>query len=338
MAAENTQTLTRQDFVSDQDVRWCPGCGDYAILSQVQKLFPTLGIPKENFLIVSGIGCSSRFPYYMDTYGFHTIHGRAPALATGAKLANPDLSVWVITGDGDSMSIGGNHFIHVLRRNIDMNILMFNNQIYGLTKGQYSPTSELGKVTKSTPMGSLDYPFNPPQLALGASGTFIARTIDREQKHMGPILEEAHNHKGTSFVEIYQNCNIFNDGAFSELTEKETKAETQLVLEQGKPMIFGANNDKGLVLEGSNFKIVKLGKEYSADDILRHDKEDKNLAMLLSEITYNPELPVPIGILYQESKPTYDEMMTKQIQEAKKLIGPGDLEKLFFGTNSWIVD
>ena len=219
-----------------------------------------------------------------------------------------------------------------------MNILMFNNQIYGLTKGQYSPTSELGKVTKSTPMGSLDYPFNPPQLALGASGTFIARTIDREQKHMGPILEEAHNHKGTSFVEIYQNCNIFNDGAFSELTEKETKAETQLVLEQGKPMIFGANNDKGLVLEGSNFKIVKLGKEYSADDILRHDKEDKNLAMLLSEITYNPELPVPIGILYQESKPTYDEMMTNQIQEAKKSIGFGDLEKLFFGTNSWIVD
>jgi 2-oxoglutarate ferredoxin oxidoreductase subunit beta len=274
----------------------------------------------------------------MDTYGFHTIHGRAPALATGAKLANPDLSVWVITGDGDSMSIGGNHLIHVLRRNIDMNILMFNNRIYGLTKGQYSPTSELGKVTKSTPMGSLDYPFNPPQLALGASGTFIARTIDREQKHMGPILEEAHNHKGTSFVEIYQNCNIFNDGAFSELTEKETKAETQLVLEQGKPMIFGANNDKGLILDGSNFKVVKLGNDYNADDILKHNKEDKNLAMLLSEITYDPELPVPMGILYQESKPTYDEMMTNQIQEARKSKGPGDLEKLFFGTNSWIVD
>jgi len=338
MATENTQTLTRQDFVSDQDVRWCPGCGDYAILSQVQKLFPTLGIPKENFLIISGIGCSSRFPYYMDTYGFHSIHGRAPALASGAKIANPDLSVWVVTGDGDSMSIGGNHFIHVLRRNIDMNILLFNNRIYGLTKGQYSPTSEVGKITKSTPMGSLDYPFNPPQLALGASGTFIARTIDREQKHMGPILEEAHKHKGTSFVEIYQNCNIFNDGAFSDLTEKETKAETQLVLEQGEPMIFGAEKNKGLILDGSNFKVVKLGSDYNADDILKHDKEDKNLAMLLSEITYNPELPVPIGILYQETKSTYDEMMTNQIEEAKQKNESADLEKLFFGTNSWIVD
>ena len=338
MATENTQTLTRQDFVSDQDVRWCPGCGDYAILSQVQKLFPTLGIPKENFLIISGIGCSSRFPYYMDTYGFHSIHGRAPALASGAKIANPDLSVWVATGDGDAMSIGGNHFIHVLRRNIDMNILMFNNRIYGLTKGQYSPTSEVGKITKSTPMGSLDYPFNPPQLALGASGTFIARTIDREQKHMGPILEEAHKHKGTSFVEIYQNCNIFNDGAFSDLTEKETKAETQLVLEQGEPMIFGAEKNKGLILDGSNFKVVKLGSDYNADDILKHDKEDKNLAMLLSEITYNPELPVPIGILYQETKSTYDDMMTNQIEEAKQKNESADLEKLFFGTNSWIVD
>jgi len=338
MAIENTQTLTRQDFVSDQDVRWCPGCGDYAILSQVQKLFPTLGISKEKFLLISGIGCSSRFPYYMDTYGFHSIHGRAPALATGAKIANPDLSVWVVTGDGDAMSIGGNHFIHVLRRNIDMNILMFNNRIYGLTKGQYSPTSEVGKITKSTPMGSLDYPFNPPQLALGASGTFIARTIDREQKHMGPILEEAHKHKGTSFVEIYQNCNIFNDGAFSDLTEKETKAETQLVLEQGKPMIFGAENNKGLILDGSNFKVVKLGSDYNADDILKHDKEDKNLAMLLSEITYNPDLPVPIGILYQETKSTYDDMMTNQIEEAKQKNESADLEKLFFGTNSWVVD
>ncbi len=338
MAIENTQTLTRQDFVSDQDVRWCPGCGDYAILSQVQKLFPTLGIAKEKFLIISGIGCSSRFPYYMDTYGFHSIHGRAPALASGAKIANPDLSVWVVTGDGDAMSIGGNHFIHVLRRNIDMNILLFNNRIYGLTKGQYSPTSEVGKITKSTPMGSLDYPFNPPQLALGASGTFIARTIDREQKHMGPILEEAHKHKGTSFVEIYQNCNIFNDGAFSDLTEKETKSETQLVLEQGEPMIFGAEKNKGLILDGSNFKVVKLGSDYNADDILKHDKEDKNLAMLLSEITYNPELPVPIGILYQETKSTYDDMMTNQIEEAKQKNESADLEKLFFGTNSWIVD
>ena len=337
MTVKDLQTLTRQDFVTDQDVRWCPGCGDYAILAQAQKVFPDLGIPKEKFLIVSGIGCSSRFPYYMDTFGFHSIHGRAPAIATGAKLSNPDLQVWVVTGDGDAMSIGGNHFIHVLRRNIDLNILMFNNQIYGLTKGQYSPTSELGKVTKSTPMGSLDYPFNPPQLALGANGTFIARTIDREQKHLGSILMEASKHNGTSFIEIYQNCNIFNDGAFAALTEKETKSETQLSLEHGKPMIFGATKDKGLILDGSNFKIVKLGKEYSPDDILIHDKEDKNLAMLLSEITYIPELPVPIGILYQEDKPTYEQMMAEQIQEAIQSKGKGDLQKTLLGNNSWEV-
>ena len=335
MSSTDTQTLKRQDFVSDQDVRWCPGCGDYAILAQIQKIFPTFGIPKENFLVVSGIGCSSRFPYYMDTFGFHSIHGRAPALASGAKLANPDLSVWVVTGDGDSMSIGGNHFIHVLRRNIDMNILMFNNRIYGLTKGQYSPTSELGKVTKSTPMGSLDYPFNPPQLALGASGTFIARTIDREQKHMSTIFQAANDHCGTSFIEIYQNCNIFNDGAFSDLTEKITKNEIQLVLEHGKPMVFGVDKDKGLILDGSNFKVVKLGKNYSLDDVLIHNMRDKNLAMLLSEITYIPELPVPIGILFKEDKPTYDKMMAEQIQEAIQSKGTPDLKKLLLGNNSW---
>ena len=334
----NTETLTKKDFVSHQDVRWCPGCGDYAILSQIQKVFPNLGIPKENFLIVSGIGCSSRFPYYMNTYGFHSIHGRAPAVASGAKLANPDLSVWVVTGDGDAMSIGGNHLIHVLRRNFDLNILMFNNRIYGLTKGQYSPTSELGKVTKSTPMGSLDYPFNPPQLALGASGTFIARTIDLEQKHMAAIFQAASEHHGTSFVEIYQNCNIFNDGAFSKLTEKETKAETQLILEHDKPMIFGADQNKGLILENATFKIIQLGDNYSADDVLKHDMYDKNLAMLLSEITYIPELPVPIGILYKENKPTYEQMMNEQMQQAIDSKGSGDLEKLIIGNNSWIVE
>ena len=338
MSNNENQTLTKQDFVSDQDVRWCPGCGDYAILSQIQKVFPDLGIPKEKFLIVSGIGCSSRFPYYMDTYGFHSIHGRAPAVATGAKLANPDLSVWIVTGDGDAMSIGGNHFIHVLRRNINLNILMFNNQIYGLTKGQYSPTSELGKITKSTPMGSLDYPFNPPQLALGANGTFIARTIDRELKHMGKVFTEASNHHGTSFVEIYQNCNIYNDGAFSELTEKDTKAETQLVLEHGKPMVFGANEGKGLVLEGSSFKIVELGTDYTQDDVLIHNIEDKNLAMLLSEITYIPELPVPIGIIYKEKKNTYEEMMLNQIKDAVKSRGQGDIKKILLGSNYWNVD
>tara|TARA_Y100000590_G_C15666306_1_gene994567 strand:+ start:751 stop:1761 length:1011 start_codon:yes stop_codon:yes gene_type:complete len=330
-------TLSKQDFVSDQDVRWCPGCGDYAILSQVQKVFPNLGIPKEQFLIVSGIGCSSRFPYYMDTYGFHSIHGRAPAIASGAKLANPELSVWVVTGDGDAMSIGGNHLIHVLRRNFDMNILLFNNRIYGLTKGQYSPTSELGKVTKSTPLGSLDYPFNPPQLALGASGTFIARTIDREQKHMAIVLEESSKHQGTSFVEIYQNCNIFNDGAFSELTEKETKAETQLKLEHNKPMLFGVQNQKGLILEGATFKVVELGSNYSESDILVHNKNDKNLAMLLSEITYTPNLPVPIGVLFQEDKPTYEDMMNEQIELAINNKGKGNLEKLIVGNNSWVV-
>ena len=332
------QSLTKKDFVSDQDIRWCPGCGDYAILSVVQKVFPTLGVPKENFLIVSGIGCSSRFPYYMNTYGFHSIHGRAPAIASGAKLANPDLSVWVVTGDGDAMSIGGNHFIHVIRRNFDMNIMMFNNRIYGLTKGQYSPTSELGKVTKSTPLGSLDYPFNPPQLALGAAGTFIARTMDIEKKHMTEIINMASAHKGTSFIEIYQNCNIFNDGAFSELTEKETKAETQLLLEHGRPMVFGTNDGKGLILEGATFKVVELDdKNYSVDDILVHDMYDKNLAMLLSEITYTPNLPVPFGVIYKEDKPTYEQMMNAQIQDAIKNKGEGQLNELILGANSWEV-
>tara|TARA_B100000029_G_scaffold136195_1_gene130751 strand:+ start:1516 stop:2532 length:1017 start_codon:yes stop_codon:yes gene_type:complete len=338
MSQNEAQTLTKKDFVSDQEVRWCPGCGDYAILSSVQKVFPDLGIPKENFLIVSGIGCSSRFPYYMDTYGFHSIHGRAPAVASGAKLANPNLSVWVVTGDGDSMSIGGNHFIHVLRRNIDLNILMFNNQIYGLTKGQYSPTSELGKITKSTPMGSLDYPFNPPQLALGSNGTFIARTIDRDQKHLGSILKEAHLHKGTSFIEIYQNCNIFNDGAFSELTDKETKANTQLVLKHGEPMTFGIENQKGLKLDGSKFVVINIGDEFSKNDVLIHNKYDRNLGMLLSGITYTPDLPVPIGILYQEEKPSYEEMLNKQIDESIKSKGKGNLQKTLLGTNHWIVD
>ncbi len=318
-------------------MRWCPGCGDYAILSQIQKVFPELGIPKEKFLIVSGIGCSSRFPYYMNTYGFHSIHGRAPAVASGAKLANPDLSVWVITGDGDSMSIGGNHFIHILRRNFDIKILMFNNRIYGLTKGQYSPTSELGKITNSTPMGSLDHPFNPPQLALGASGTFIARTIDIEQKHMADVFQAASDHQGTSFVEIYQNCNIFNDGAFADLTAKETKDETQLILEHDKPMIFGADQKKGLILEGATFKIVQIGDNYNANDVLKHNMYDKNLAMLLSEITYTPGLPVPIGILYKENKPTYEQMMNEQIQGAVSANGKGNLEKQIIGNNSWLV-
>ena len=333
----SNQELTKKDFVSDQDVRWCPGCGDYAILSQVQKIFPTLGIPKEQFLVVSGIGCSSRFPYYMDTFGFHSIHGRAPAFASGAKLSNPDLSVWIATGDGDAMSIGGNHFIHLLRRNIDVNILMFNNRIYGLTKGQYSPTSELGKVTKSTPMGSLDFPFNPPSLALGAQATFVARAIDREQKHLGEVLKRAHDHKGCSFVEIYQNCNIFNDGAFSELTDRETKLESKITLDHSKPMLFGQDNSKGIILDGSKLKVVDIGDNYSVDDILIHDERDKNLGMLLSEATYDPKLPTPVGIIYQEEKETYNSLMEKQISDSKLKDSNPSVDDLLNSGNTWEV-
>ena len=334
---ENDQKLTKKDFTSDQDVRWCPGCGDYAILAQVQKIFPELGIPKKDFLVVSGIGCSSRFPYYMDTYGFHSIHGRAPAIASGAKLANPGLSVWIATGDGDAMSIGGNHLIHILRRNMDIKILMFNNRIYGLTKGQYSPTSELGKKTKSTPMGSLDHPFNPLSLALGAGATFVARTLDREIKHLGEIVRKCNDHRGTSFVDIYQNCNIFNDGAFFDLTDKETKAETQLVLEDGQPMLFGTDKSKGLRLDGSKLEPVEIGSSYSVDDILVHDEKNKSLAFYLSEITLDPNLPTPIGVLYKENKPTYDDMMIDQIDQAIKSKGQGNLKELLNAGHTWEV-
>ena len=318
MSEVSTITLSKKDFISDQDVRWCPGCGDYAILSQVQKVFPNLGIPKENFLVVSGIGCSSRFPYYLDTFGFHSIHGRAPALATGAKIANPDLSVWIVTGDGDSMSIGGNHFIHVLRRNFDLNILLFNNQVYGLTKGQYSPTSEIGRISNSTPFGSVDYPFNPPLLALGAGGTFVARSIDREQKHLQGILYEAYKHKGTSLVEIYQNCWVFNDGAFASLTDREMKMETQLVLENGKSMIFGRNQDKGLTLKGSKLEVISLTKKNSINEVMIHDEQNKIQGLLLSELTYDKNFPTPIGVLYREEKPTYETMLHNQLSQANQ--------------------
>ena len=329
-------TLTKKDFVSDQEIRWCPGCGDYAILNSVQKTFPDLGVPKEKFLVVSGIGCSSRFPYYMNTFGFHSIHGRAPAVATGAKLANPDLSVWLITGDGDAMSIGGNHFIHCLRRNIDLNILMFNNRIYGLTKGQYSPTSEVGKITKSTPNGSLDYPFNPSSLAFGAGATFIARTIDKDIKHQGEIYKSAHFHKGTSFIEIYQNCNIFNDGAFSVLTDRETKLNSVIKLVHNEPMIFGQDSDKGLILDGFKLKVIDLN-ENSKNDILVHDMYDKNLAMLICEMTYDNSLPTPVGVFYQESKPTYNDMLVEQIDVQVKNKGNGNLKDLIYTKNIWTV-
>ena len=328
-------TLTKKDFVSDQEIRWCPGCGDYAILNSVQKTFPDLGVAKEDFLVVSGIGCSSRFPYYMSTYGFHSIHGRAPAVATGAKLANPNLSVWLITGDGDAMSIGGNHFIHVLRRNVDINILMFNNRIYGLTKGQYSPTSETGKLTKSTPVGSLDYPFNPVSLALGAGATFIARSIDKDIKHQGIVYKQAHEHKGSSFVEVYQNCNIFNDGAFSVLTDRDTKLDNVIYLNHDEPMVFGHKNEpKGLMLDGFKLKVVTLDK-VSENDLLVHNQYDKNLAMLLCEMTYDENLPTPYGVIYQESKPTYDELVTNQIENQIKSKGSGKLKDLIYTSNTW---
>ena len=338
MSEENTTPiLKKKDFVSGQDVKWCPGCGDYAILAQVQKVFPSLGIKKEDFLVVSGIGCSSRFPYYMNTFGFHTIHGRAPAVASGAKLANPNLSVWMITGDGDAMSIGGNHFIHILRRNLNIKILMFNNKIYGLTKGQYSPTSELGKVTKSTPMGSLDFPFNPSSLAIGAGATFVGRSLDRETKHLAEMVGLANSHKGASFVDIYQNCNIFNDGAHSAYTDRETKNDTLIKLSHGEPMVFGESGSKILKLEGSKFKVLKLEDGFSVDDATVHNYNDKNLAFLLSEMTVDKSLPTPIGILYKEEKPTYEDMMLDQIDLAKSKNSDINIQDIITGNNTWQV-
>ncbi|MBC8403215.1 MAG: 2-oxoacid:ferredoxin oxidoreductase subunit beta [Candidatus Marinimicrobia bacterium] len=331
--------LTRMDFVSDQVVKWCPGCGDYSVLAQVQKVFPTLDVPKENFVIVSGIGCSSRFPYYMNTYGFHGIHGRATAIATGIKIANPELSVWVVTGDGDSLSIGGNHFIHTLRRNIDIKILLFNNRIYGLTKGQYSPTSPLGKVTKSTPMGSLDHPFNPPALALGANASFVARTIDREPHHMQEMIRRAHQHHGTAFLEIYQNCLIFNDGEFDKYTDKKIKQDNVLVLEHGKPMIFGKDSDKGIHMAGNNPRVVNIGPEgqWSVNDLLVHDEKDWIIASILSHFTYREDLPTPIGVLYAVAQSVYEELLTDQSYQAIKLHGEGDLQELMNAGDTWVV-
>ena len=329
--------LSRKDFVSDQDVRWCPGCGDYSILAQTQKTMPDLGVPKEKFVFVAGIGCSSRFPYYMNAFGFHTIHGRAPAIATGVKIANPDLSVWVITGDGDALSIGGNHLIHVLRRNVDINIVMFNNQIYGLTKGQYSPTSEFGKKTKSSPFGSLDRPFNPPSVALGAQSTFVARTIDSHTQHLQEMLKRVHQHKGTSFLEVYQNCNIFNDGAFAHVKDKDVKDDNVLELKHGEPMIFGKEQNKGIRLNGFNPEIVKIGTGISADDLLVHDENNRNLAGLLANFAEEDSLPTPLGVIYAEDQPRYEELMIEQIEEAKKKLGEGDLQKLLAGTDTWEV-
>ncbi|HEY8518012.1 MAG TPA: 2-oxoacid:ferredoxin oxidoreductase subunit beta [Candidatus Binatia bacterium] len=328
--------LTRKDFESDQEVRWCPGCGDYAILAQVQKVLPELGIPRENFVFVSGIGCSSRFPYYVNTYGFHTLHGRAPAIATGLKLARPELSVWIVTGDGDALSIGGTHLIHVLRRNVDVNILLFNNRIYGLTKGQYSPTSEAGKITKSTPDGSVDNPFKPLVLALGAEATFIARSIDVEAKHLQETIRQAHAHRGAAFVEILQNCNIFNDGAFSDLTERDIKADHQLVLEHGKPMIFGKNRDRGIRMVNMRPEVVQLGNGVTEADLLVHDKHNPVQAYLLAHMT-PPQFPTPIGVLYEVERPAYEQSVRNQLEAAKSRPGAGDLQKLLLSGDVWTV-
>ena len=335
MSELQTPQLTKKDFESDQAVRWCPGCGDYAILAQAQKNMPTFGRKRQEFVFVSGIGCSSRFPYYMNTYGFHSIHGRAPALASGVKIANPDLSVWVITGDGDGLSIGGNHFMHALRRNMDFNILMFNNRIYGLTKGQYSPPSEYGKVTKATPFGSIDYPLNPPSLALGAQATFVARTIDRWQKHMAEMMERSYSHDGGSFTEIYQNCNIFNDGEYESYTGAE-KLDSVIELKNGEPMLF-SKETKGIKLDGSTARVVDMEK-HSVDDLLVHDETNLNLAHIIANWTSNPKLPEPIGVIYSIDKPSYNQEMVKQITAAKEAKGPVSVQDLINAGDTWTVN
>jgi 2-oxoglutarate ferredoxin oxidoreductase subunit beta len=335
----STTTLTAKDFATDQEVRWCPGCGDYSILAQVQKIMPGIGVPKENIVIISGIGCSSRFPYYMNTYGMHSIHGRATAIASGLKATRPELSVWIVSGDGDSLSIGGNHTIHLLRRNFDVNLLVFNNQIYGLTKGQYSPTSEENKITKSTPYGSIDHPFNPLALALGADATFIARSMDRDPKHLQTILTRSHQHKGSSFVEIYQNCNIFNDGAFEIFTEKATKADNVLFLEDGKPLIFGANNNKGIKLDGLKPVVVNLEEGYSTNDLWIHNEKDFYKAQILTRMFDDPRieghLPRPFGVFYTTERACYEDVLHLQIEEAIATKGAGNLNALLKGKEVW---
>jgi len=331
--------LTANDFASDQEIRWCPGCGDYSILAQMKKMLPSLGLPPEQIVFVSGIGCSSRFPYYMNTYGMHSIHGRAPAFATGIRITRPDLKVFVITGDGDALSIGGNHFMHLLRRNVDVTLILFNNRIYGLTKGQYSPTSPQGQVTKSTPMGALDHPMNPIKLALGAEATFIARSIDVHIKHLGETLYRAAMHRGTSVVEVYQNCNVFNDGAWSYAQDKATRSDTTIELEHGKPLIFGKNRDRGIRLNGLTPEIVDLSiGKYSTDDLLFHDETaDPALVNVLTRMQH-PEFPEPIGVFRAIEQPIYESQVNDQLDQAVQKRGAGDLTKLFHSGDTWQVN
>ena len=331
--------LTRKDFSSDIDPRWCPGCGDYSILAQTQRTMPDFGVPKENIVFISGIGCSGRFPYYMNTYGFHSIHGRAPTLATGLKLARPELMIWVITGDGDALSIGGNHIIHAMRRNVDIRVVMFNNRIYGLTKGQASPTSEFGQKTKSTPAGSADYPIHPLAIALAAEASFVARSVDTIADHIQGVIDATGRHTGSAFVEVLQNCNIFNDGAHRGFTDKEVRDDRMLVLEQGKPMVFGKNRDMGLRLNGLRPEIVKIGEGgITMDDILVHDAttEDATVHNMLARIYY-PEFPVPIGIIRNVPRPTHDELLMAQIKTAQAKAGPADLDRLLRAGETWTV-
>jgi len=333
---ENTE-YTKKDFVSDQEVKWCPGCGDYAILSAIQSAMTKIGRKREDVVCVSGIGCSSRFPYYLNTYGYHTIHGRATAVASGVKTANPDLSVWVMTGDGDSLSIGGNHLIHVLRRNIDMNIVLFNNRVYGLTKGQYSPTSLRGQVTKSTPYGSLDRPFSPAKLAFGASATFIARTTDTNTKQIEAIMLEAEEHRGTSFIEVYQNCVIFNDGCHSEYSDKKSREDHSIILEQGKPMIYGSEVKKGIILDKLTLRVVELGDIYTEADCLIHDKTNETLASLLVAMDANASMPKLYGVIFAVQDVIYNDQVATQISEVKAQKGEGDFNKLLYSGETWEV-
>lgn len=337
MTATELPVLKPKDFASDQDVRWCPGCGDYAILTQVRKVCAALGARREKTVFVSGIGCSSRFPYYMNTYGFHSIHGRAPAIATGVKAANPELDVWVITGDGDGLSIGGNHLLHTLRRNLNINVLLFNNRIYGLTKGQYSPTSEEGKKTKSSPLGSIDMPLLPLSIAIAAEASFVARCVD-VSKNLGDILRRAAEHKGTAFVEIYQDCNIFNHKAFEYATDKETREDATIWLEHGKPMVFGKDRDKGIWLDSRRKpKVVELGHGISEEDLLVHDEHDEAKAFMLSRMTH-PHFPEPMGVFYQIQDFCYEQLLQEQIDDAIKRHGEGDLQKLLYTGDCYQVD